>query len=505
MKVLPSFAAQAGIVLMVTAVMFLTVEGAASLLSALREPSDGVVLERAHTEFDPELGWVNRKNLRVENLYGPGRYFQSNSQRFRNQHDFSVKVPDGRVRAICTGDSFTLGYGVSNEEAWCELLSRKDPRFETVNMGQGGYGVDQAYLWYRRDGVALEHDVLIFAFIEEDFERMMNRTFLGYPKPVLSPGAGTPVVVLRPTSRTAFLLAWLRQRMAPLAHLHSVGLFRSTLSSETREGELAMDLKEGRALAANVFDAVKSLAASRGADLIAVLLPILDDYEHDDPWHAFVEAELSRRQIPFVDLVAALRREPEPRVRRLFSGHYSELGNRWVAEHLYASLIDLPRVSERLERIPPPIRVSVAPEPARLEAISIESATIRANPMGDLAPLAKDGSMATRWHSGAPQRGNEVVVLDLGRSEAVREIKLRLGAVPYDYGRILSVDVAEDESRYAEVVRATAHEMQTEADDVQVLDLPAKTHARFIRIRQLGRTDTNFWSICEVELYRERE
>ena len=28
-------------------------------------------------------------------------------------------------------------------------------------MGQGGYGIDQAYLWYKRDGTKLDHDVQI--------------------------------------------------------------------------------------------------------------------------------------------------------------------------------------------------------------------------------------------------------------------------------------------------------------------------------------------------------
>jgi hypothetical protein len=46
-------------------------------------------------------------------------------------------------------------------------------------MGQGGHGVDQAYLWYKRDGVKLKHDFLLFAFITLDFQRMQQRDFLG--------------------------------------------------------------------------------------------------------------------------------------------------------------------------------------------------------------------------------------------------------------------------------------------------------------------------------------
>ena len=41
--------------------------------------------------------------------------------------------------------------GVGNDDVWCKLLESIDNRIETVNLGQGGYGVDQAYLWYKRN------------------------------------------------------------------------------------------------------------------------------------------------------------------------------------------------------------------------------------------------------------------------------------------------------------------------------------------------------------------
>jgi hypothetical protein len=170
----------------------LLVEGLASVVFIARgspevsAPDAPWLLDDWHTEYDPELGWINKPSFRNDQMYGSGVYLQTNSQRFRNVRDFDRQVPAGKVRAVCTGDSFTLGYGVSNDNTWCELLTKKDPRFESVNMGQGGYGVDQAYLWYRRDGLALDHDALIFAFIAEDVARVARRTFQGYPKPLLA-------------------------------------------------------------------------------------------------------------------------------------------------------------------------------------------------------------------------------------------------------------------------------------------------------------------------------
>ena len=59
-------------------------------------------------------------------------------------------------------------------------------RLETVNLGQGGYGVDRAYLWYKRNETNLEHDIVVLAFISDDSWRMESDTFFGYGKPYLT-------------------------------------------------------------------------------------------------------------------------------------------------------------------------------------------------------------------------------------------------------------------------------------------------------------------------------
>ena len=138
-----------------------------------------------YTQFDKELGWVTIPNVYLENLFGPGIYFRSNSQGFRNDKDFSREIPRGKIRIICSGDSFTMGYGVSNDQTWCQLLAQMDDRIQTVNMGQAAYGIDQAYLWYERDGSKLDLDLHIFAFIYDDFARMTFASHWGYGKPIL--------------------------------------------------------------------------------------------------------------------------------------------------------------------------------------------------------------------------------------------------------------------------------------------------------------------------------
>src|SRR5262245_11701161 len=165
--------------------ILVVIEGLSSYVLLVRDITTHSLAERRHTKYDPDLGWSNEPSLHIPNMYGPGIYLNTNSQGFRNSRDFDTVAPDGKYRIICSGDSFTLGFGVDDDHTCCQALTSFDPRLESVNMGEGGYGVDQAYLWYKRDGVKLEHHVQLLAIITDDFRRMQSDSFLGYGKPVI--------------------------------------------------------------------------------------------------------------------------------------------------------------------------------------------------------------------------------------------------------------------------------------------------------------------------------
>jgi hypothetical protein len=113
-----------------------------------------------------------KSDLFIPDMYRPGVSLRTNSRSFRGGREFTEAVPSGKFRVICSGDSVTLGFGVGDDHPWCKLLESLDQRLETVNMRQAGYGVDQAYLWYKRDGGAFRHHVHLFAPIVDDFRRM---------------------------------------------------------------------------------------------------------------------------------------------------------------------------------------------------------------------------------------------------------------------------------------------------------------------------------------------
>ena len=93
-------------ILVINILFFIFLEGLFSTTLVLRDFISKVdpEIERFHAKYDDLLGWINIPNYEVKDLYGPGVYLKTNSQSFRNDKDFDVKVPKDKIRIICTGD-----------------------------------------------------------------------------------------------------------------------------------------------------------------------------------------------------------------------------------------------------------------------------------------------------------------------------------------------------------------------------------------------------------------
>jgi hypothetical protein len=331
------------------------IEGTCSIIYLLAKAwlAAGTTGER-HTRFDPELGWVSIPNLNLPDNYGPGIYLRTNSQGFRNDHDFSAREENGRRRIVCSGDSFTFGYGVDNDHTWCQLLQGLDPSLEAVNMGQGGYGIDQSYLWYRREGVNLQHSIHLFAFIALDFGRMASSSYLGAPKPQLVMRGGRLEVTRTPLPRPSPLAVARSKYEAPLQTLASV---RLVTASVRRLGFFGTPEPSGTAadqVARGIFRDLSDLDRKRGSRLVLVFLPRQQDFEcgQAEHWRQLVADTAAAARIHFFDLFEDFRRLDPTQVDRLFIqpgsrfpretvGHYSVAGNAWVAQEINERLKNL--------------------------------------------------------------------------------------------------------------------------------------------------------------------
>lgn len=327
----------------VLAILFLGI----FLLGPVDATSSLRIAERAHTRYDADLGWVNIPGLRIADLYGPGLDLRINGQGFRNNRDFPKEVPPGRLRVLCSGDSFTLGYGVGQDEGWCAQLEKMDERLETVNMGQGGYGVDQSYLWFMRDGRALDFDAHVFTFIFIDFERMKLSNFFGYQKPVLEL-AGDELIARKAGPPNPH--AKLSRFMAFRIWLHGFEEIR-WLEKQARKYLIRLDDAETRHKVSKIFAALREENEKKGGRLLLVYLPTRMDREATrlDDLRSYLKEESARQGIAFTDLTEKFRALDEPSFDALFltaenarfagaEGHYTVAGNHFVARAIHDAL-----------------------------------------------------------------------------------------------------------------------------------------------------------------------
>ena len=110
--------ALAGIAITIATVLML--EGAASATLFVRDyyAATGPTTEiRPHTEHDTLLGWVNRISSSVPNEFGRGIDFNTTPERFRGRGALTA-LPPGHSRLVCSGDSFTMGSGVGDDDTW---------------------------------------------------------------------------------------------------------------------------------------------------------------------------------------------------------------------------------------------------------------------------------------------------------------------------------------------------------------------------------------------------
>lgn len=350
---------------------FLFLEGLCSSLSAsykLFSPKNHGTLSGPVMRYDAQLGWVTVPNFYQKNYFAPGIGLKTNSMGLRAQEEFAIRPPQGKLRIICSGDSFTFGEGVGDDRTWCQVLESLDPRFQTVNMGESGYGIDQMYLWYHRQGAVLNHSVHIVAFIVEDFRRMQLTNYVGYGKPMLGLRNGELVTENVPVPRQSRTLPWLQRKRVQLQEFRSVKLLGS-LAGLIWPAKDPFDNGPTDRQVQLIDKMLEQLQASekeKGSELLLVCLPTtVHQHEQSGPapaWRAWIRTESAKRGVSFVDLIDDFHKLPVTRQDGMFiwpdsvhyfaeaPGHYNDEGNEWVAKELYARLLSAPGIAEKLSQ-----------------------------------------------------------------------------------------------------------------------------------------------------------
>jgi hypothetical protein len=115
-----------------------------------------------------------------------------------------------------------------------------------------------------------------------------------------------------------------------------------------------------------MIEDLQMIEKRKNSVLVLVYLPTRGyDYEQSVPsvaWRAFIRAECGKRGVAFIDLLDDFQKLPLTMRDGMFiwpgsvqyfaevPGHYNDQGHEYVAKQLYARLVSIPEVAEKLGR-----------------------------------------------------------------------------------------------------------------------------------------------------------
>lgn len=328
----------------------------------------------SYVSYDPDLGWTPRP-LSISN----NKLYYYNADGIRSPScDFPIarQAPSDTLRIALFGDSFTHCDDVPFNESWGnylqEVLQHDGLKAEVINFGVGGYGIDQAYLRWKKIGKDFHPNIVIFGLATEDILRTVNVLRPLFPpawgegipfsKPrfILEKGSlkliNVPALepakvpgVLRdlnswPLSRYEYWLAqhgfnnafWFKSRFICLIYDAVMNLSSHDLG---REQYLQPDTEPGRISLALIDEFAKDVSA-HGAFFCVVYLPDMNalfKISHNiAPQEARFIAEVIRKYpliLPDAEMLAKVRQEVPTAVR-----HYNGMENRMIALSIAKSL-----------------------------------------------------------------------------------------------------------------------------------------------------------------------
>ncbi len=156
---------------------------------------------RSWTRPDPLLGWsyipgATYVHESAEACPGWGSSGVINSKGLRD-HEFDVPKPEGVVRILALGDSFTEAFQFDLDRTWTKLLeaslnaSGDGRRYEVINAGRSGMGTTLEWLYFSQRGRDLGADMVLVLFVPNDFQDNSKRLALATAYgPYLVPAAG---------------------------------------------------------------------------------------------------------------------------------------------------------------------------------------------------------------------------------------------------------------------------------------------------------------------------
>lgn len=269
---------------------------------------------------DPVTGWRMRPNHSFSwTIDGVTSTYVADDEGYRTWGDAGRRrsFQDGQRRVVLVGDSFTFGTGVDYRQTFGALIASSSTAVR--NLAMPGFGIDQMWTTVSERALALDPDLVIVSFIDEDLDRSLTafRTHEGLNKPsfLLEDGQLRP---LRPNDRPHALWRWIEAR----SWLLSAG--RSLMRSTGYRVPLGEWWRLNRAL----FIAMQARSREAGIPLLFVRLPLREP----KPFPVMAE-QMQALGAAYLDLSSSPPDVSGP-IHFANDGHIDARGHRWVAERL---------------------------------------------------------------------------------------------------------------------------------------------------------------------------
>jgi len=294
---------------------------------AVEEDSSGL----SNVRFDVDLGWIMRPGL----VEGQERM---NTRGVRSDREIPHARTPGVGRIVLVGDSFTFGLGVANDETWGAELERRLADTEVLNLGVNGYGTDQQFLYWKREGARYAPDVVLLGIYVPDFHRN-TLSVRELPKPRFFVDTGELSLSPTPLATPREVLA---QRYAdctsPLRLLDAFGAARRLLGGEPEE-----DLREKEELLSGILALFADSARAAGASPAIVVIPdrALRDYMLHDRIVSCIRTAGEAQEVPLLDLTDVLGAwDGEESAFDREHHHFTVTGHRLAGEAIHAFLLE---------------------------------------------------------------------------------------------------------------------------------------------------------------------
>ncbi len=265
-----------------------SVEITARVFSRLVEKEPAV--PRHLKVFDERYGWSLMPN-EVATSWRTGEpvEYRINSIGARDD-ETPYDKPEGTFRIVLLGDSRSFGNGVPIEKHFSSLLEGYFEDVEVINLGVGGFGVDQELLRLRLEGLRYQPDLVLAYVAHYSDHRHMHTERWGRQKPRFVMDESGDLVLINSPVPSPFeggnrLHEWLDDHVATYSFVSRwVVLARKGLGFETGEIETQRDQRaqdsrnlkdrayrrELQNLGARIVQEMDATARAHGAEFVLV-------------------------------------------------------------------------------------------------------------------------------------------------------------------------------------------------------------------------------------------